>query len=148
MLLSLAVATGYTALNNPQQADNFIRCAGEAAVPDGLILNFATFSWVLHGRSDKFILKEYPALMERFQEMKERFGTGWYKLHCDLQSEKLPEALTQREREVAQLAAKGLRNGEIARQLSVSEATVRAHMRAVFQKLEIDRRFKLAEKLK
>jgi LuxR family maltose regulon positive regulatory protein len=147
-LLSLAVATGYTALNNPQQAENFVRRAGEAAVPDGLILNFATFSWVLHGRSDKFIQKECPALLERFQEMKERFGAGWYKLHCDLKQEKLPEDLTVREREVAQLAAKGLRNGEIARQLSISEATVRAHMRAVFQKLEIDRRFKLAEKLR
>ena len=50
--------------------------------------------------------------------------------------------------EVAKLAAQGLRNGEIAAKLVVSEATVRAHLRSIFQKLDIDRRARLAERLK
>jgi len=59
----------------------------------------------------------------------------------------LPNSLTVREREIALLAAKGLKNSEIAEKLFVTENTVRTHLHAVFQKLDIDRRSKLAEKL-
>ena len=60
----------------------------------------------------------------------------------------LPDKLTDREREIAILAAGGLSNEEIARQLFVTENTVRTHLRAVFKKLDIDRRAKLADRLK
>lgn len=55
--------------------------------------------------------------------------------------------MTAREREVALLAAKGLKNSEIAEKLFVTENTVRTHLHTAFQKLDIDRRAKLAEKL-
>lgn len=44
-------------------------------------------------------------------------------------------ALTGREREVVRLVAAGLRNGEIAAQLSISELTVKSHLGNVFEKL-------------
>jgi len=56
--------------------------------------------------------------------------------------------LTERELEIAQLAAEGLHNHEIAEALFVSENTVRAHLRAIFQKLDIDRRAKLTKMFK
>ena len=59
-----------------------------------------------------------------------------------------PFELTEREREIAQLAADGLRNHEIAEALFVSENTVRAHLRTIFQKLDIDRRAKLSKVFK
>jgi len=43
-------------------------------------------------------------------------------------------ALTSREREIAQLVATGATNREIAKRLFVSEATVRAHLAALFKK--------------
>ena len=55
--------------------------------------------------------------------------------------------LTKREREIAELAAEGLRNNEIAGMLFVSENTVRAHLRSIYQKLDIDRRAKIAKAL-
>ena len=60
----------------------------------------------------------------------------------------LREELTRREREVAELAAKGLRNPEIAEALGISENTVKHHLKIAFQKMNIDRRGKLIEMLR
>jgi len=52
--------------------------------------------------------------------------------------------LTAREREVASLVSKGLRNLEIADRLHISEVTVRNHLTSIFRKLNVDSRFQLA----
>jgi DNA-binding NarL/FixJ family response regulator len=51
--------------------------------------------------------------------------------------------LTAREIEVVRMVANGLRNKEIAERLSITEGTVKAHLRTVFEKLGIDSRTKL-----
>ena len=56
--------------------------------------------------------------------------------------------LSGREMDVARLAARGMRNREIAGQLHISEETVKAHLKTIFQKLNIDRRSRLVELLK
>ena len=50
------------------------------------------------------------------------------------------EALTPRELEVLAEVAKGRTNGEIARTLSISEATVKTHLLSAFPKLGVDDR--------
>jgi DNA-binding CsgD family transcriptional regulator len=57
------------------------------------------------------------------------------------------EALTGAEHRVADLAAQGLTNRQIAQTLVVSVATVETHLRHVFQKLDIGSRHQLAERL-
>ena len=60
----------------------------------------------------------------------------------------LSDELTAREREVAELAAKGLHNAEIADALGISENTVKHHLKIAFQKMNIDRRSKLLDMLR
>lgn len=52
--------------------------------------------------------------------------------------------LTPREIEVAQQAARGLSNQQIAQALAISERTVRAHLSSVFTKLGVEDRLSLA----
>jgi DNA-binding NarL/FixJ family response regulator len=55
----------------------------------------------------------------------------------------LREALTDREREIVNWVMEGMLNKEIATQLSISEKTVKAHLRNIFRKLKVSRRAQL-----
>ncbi|MFI6739235.1 response regulator transcription factor [Nonomuraea sp. NPDC050451] len=52
--------------------------------------------------------------------------------------------LTEREREIAELAAEGKRSREIADRLFLSPRTVEAHLASVYRKLEVSSRTALA----
>jgi DNA-binding NarL/FixJ family response regulator len=52
--------------------------------------------------------------------------------------------LSPREREVTQGAARGLTNRQLARDLAMSSATVKAHLNRIFQKLGVHSRAELA----
>ncbi len=56
---------------------------------------------------------------------------------------KLQETLTDREREITTWVMRGMTNKEIAMQLNISEKTVKAHLRNIFQKLEVSRQAQL-----
>jgi DNA-binding NarL/FixJ family response regulator len=51
--------------------------------------------------------------------------------------------LTLREVEIARLVAQGLRNKEIARQLAITEGTVKIHLHNIYRKLGVDSRVAL-----
>ncbi len=51
--------------------------------------------------------------------------------------------LTRAEKQVAELAGRGLTNREIGEELYISEATVKKHMSNIFEKLEIESRREL-----
>ena len=52
--------------------------------------------------------------------------------------------LTKREQQIVDGVTRGLRNKEIARQLGISEKTVKSHLSNIFQKLGLEGRFALA----
>ena len=55
--------------------------------------------------------------------------------------------LSEREREVARAASMGATNKVIARDLQITERTVKAHLTSIFQKLEVEDRLQLSLKL-
>lgn len=55
----------------------------------------------------------------------------------------LAGVLTAREREILQLVSRGLRNKEIGNNLSISEPTVKAHLRHISEKLHVKGRLAL-----
>lgn len=57
---------------------------------------------------------------------------------------RLLQLLTPREQEVARQAAQGLSNKEIARQLDITERTVKAHLSSSFERLGVKDRLQLA----
>jgi DNA-binding NarL/FixJ family response regulator len=54
------------------------------------------------------------------------------------------ERLTQRELDVIRLVARGLRNKEVARELSISEGTVKMYLHTIYEKLNLASRVELA----
>lgn len=56
----------------------------------------------------------------------------------------LVESLTERERQMAQAVARGLRNRQIAIEFGISEETVKKHLATIYGKLAIDGRVALA----
>jgi DNA-binding NarL/FixJ family response regulator len=56
----------------------------------------------------------------------------------------IQDVLTQSEWRVMDLAAKGLSNKEIARQLNISEGTAKVHLHHIFRKVGVDNRTALA----
>jgi DNA-binding NarL/FixJ family response regulator len=55
----------------------------------------------------------------------------------------LAGVLTQREVEIVRMVARGLRNKEIASQLSITEGTVKVHLHNTYEKLQLDGRLEL-----
>lgn len=148
MIWLLVLSAAYLSTGDRSRATEMMEQAVDLAAPDGLISPLMSFSWNLEGIPDQLIRRKYPHLLDRYDGLKRRFSLGWAAVHKSLSPEQMPEDLTARELEIAKLAAQGLRNPEIAERLVISQATVRAHLRAIFQKLDIDRRARLAEKLK
>jgi DNA-binding NarL/FixJ family response regulator len=54
------------------------------------------------------------------------------------------DTLTRREREVLELAARGIENKVIATELSISQDTVKSHLKKVYRKLHVRNRTEAA----
>lgn len=147
MLFLLSAAVGNTFLGNEALARTQILHAMDLGLADGMIFVFASYSQVLEV-IDELLEENHPHLADVYHQTKARFLVGLEALQQDQMARYHRLDLTEREMEVAELAAHGLHNAEIANQLFLSENTVRAHLRSVFRKLDIDRRSRLAERLK
>lgn len=87
-----------------------------------------------------------PAMVVALQ--RSRADNGASKVLASSSSLGATSLLSAREREVAQLAASGLSDKDIARHLDISTTTVRTHIDHAFRKLNVNSRMSLVNKLK
>ncbi len=146
-MLSLMVAIGYFNIGDKNNAIENLNRSMEQAIPDGFLYIFAVHHWMFQGLTEEIIAERFPENLKLYRKIKDRFFKGYKQLHTNLLPNALTDSLTARELEIAVLASKGLRNSEIAKKLIITESTVRTHLHSAFQKLDIDRRSQLAEKL-
>ncbi|HEX3487743.1 MAG TPA: response regulator transcription factor [Streptosporangiaceae bacterium] len=72
-----------------------------------------------------------PSITRRLVERFASEAPGHSRVHADL------SALTPRELEVLRLLARGMSNAELARQLTLSEATIKTHVGRILTKLQL-----------
>lgn len=126
-----------------------VDAALDIAAPDGMV------SILVHHRNPLNALFAMPSvflkhgtLIAKIRAVPTSFIGSLQSVFNRFEDEVFPESLTQRELEIATLAASGLHNREIARQLNISEFTVKNHMKTIFSKLDINRRAELKDLLR
>ncbi len=95
--------------------------------------------------ADDYIVKPFilPNLLARIEAVLRR--SNWNKkeakaVDISFSSDEPIETLTQREKEVLSLVAKGASNHDIAEKLFLKEVTVKTHLNSVFKKLKVSNR--------
>jgi LuxR family maltose regulon positive regulatory protein len=138
-----ALACSYS--GQMEKAMLYLSKALSDALPDRLYAPFIEFRWLIGELLEQALNNMGMEMPSQIAAKGKAFGGDWKTtLRIVYESQTLPYGLTQKENEVATLAAKGLSNREIAEKLFISETTVKFHLRTVFSKLNIDRRSKLA----
>ncbi len=116
--------------------------------PDAKVLIFTAYSErSLLGRglesgAKGYILKEAPhqTLVRAIEKVAQGEGYVDPALMPAFLSKDQGDMLTQREREILQLLADGMSNADVAKQLFISQETVKSHVRHILTKLEADTR--------
>ena len=95
--------------------------------------------------ADDYIVKPFilPNLLARMEAVLRRSKWQTQKIKHNalpFKKEKTTASLTNREKEVLALAARGANNKEIANQLCLMEVTVKSHMNNIFKKLNVANR--------
>ena len=147
MYVRLFEAAACVALKKTEAAHTIAEACVKNLLEWGFLTPLVEFSTILEGRVETCIHALAPEREGDYFTARKRFTLGWMEINRALRPGGLPTTLTRRKHEVANLAAEGLRNREIAGRLFISEKTVRCHLSSVFQKLQIDRRSSLREKI-
>lgn len=138
-----ALGVAWMMAGSVERSVPFFTRAMELAKPDNLLAPLIAYddiySILLNDPRAQPWVPFMKEVMAHAQKLRDAWGTG----KAASQQPRSHLLLTRRELEVARLAAKGLRNAEIAAQLYVSENTVKRHLQMVFRKLDIDRRSQL-----
>ncbi|MGN0018281.1 MAG: response regulator transcription factor [Candidatus Gastranaerophilaceae bacterium] len=95
--------------------------------------------------ADDYVVKPFvlPNLLARIEAVLRR--SNWNKkeiknVDISFGSKEQAEPLTQREKEVLTMVAKGASNHDIAEKLFLKEVTVKTHMNSIFKKLKVSNR--------
>ena len=137
--LRMTCATVYHNSGNEEQAIYHIDRAIKLALPDKLYGLLAEYVRVLNRLLEQQLLKIDPAAWKEVSALYHVYNAGWSKLSGSVRGKTIATMLTPREREVAKLAAFGMKNGEIASALHMSVSTVKQTINNIANKTGMSR---------
>ncbi len=85
-----------------------------------------------------------PHALKKVKELHKQLVSGWTVIHNAVTQRTVSSTLTVREREVARLAAFGLTDRQIGKQLNISESSVKVIIRSAKTKTNVEKRIELA----
>lgn len=141
--LSLIISIGYICRGEWAKAEYYFRNAWEAAKADRLYMPFAEHRTMLSGMLEKCLKREAPAEYKKISELAANYHKNWVLIHNELTGDCTTDKLTVTEMNIAMLASRGLSNTEIGEFLNISVNSVRAHLRNIFDKLDVSARKEL-----
>lgn len=136
-------SVAYSKIMRQEEAMMHLRKAFDIAIPDKLYMPF------VESGGDILSMFEVQILKNEHREGIKEIIKIYKKYDSSVQAVLAKHfsndtfGLSQREREVAALAARGFSNREIGERLFISENTVKLRLKNVFQKLNIQSRFEL-----
>lgn len=136
-------AVGYWETGQTKAARELISCALDFLLPDEIFNQLVVYDSILKGFVRECIAWHAPESLCNFDREKNRMAVVFAAVYPDCAEGEAMEQLTEREYDIAMLAARGMSNEQIAVQLFLTVNTVRAHLRAVFKKIKIERRSQL-----
>ena len=147
MIISVAVAGCFAVVGMQDEALPLITQALELSYEDRMMTVFVNHREALRPLLMHPSLNKYQRFIREIFAQNIEATAGNRSDRVLARDTEMPESLTARELEVATLAAKGMRNAEIADKLVVTESTVKKHLQRIFEKLDIDRRSRLIDRL-
>ena len=125
MYLRMTCAAVYHSSGNDAQAIFHIDRAIALALPDRLYGLLAEYCRVLESPLQQRLQHADPTAWEKVHRLYKIYNEGWSKLSGSVRGRSIITTLTPKEREVAKLAAFGMKNSEIAAKLHMSISAVK-----------------------
>lgn len=134
--LHIQLATALERLGRHKEAFDELRLALDLALPDGIRMPFAeSETYVLDLLKELQSTGVYAEEIEKILPLAEQFRTARERIRREHLGENETYGLSERELEIARLAAQRKTNMEIAEELHLAEGTVRNQLSRIFDKL-------------
>jgi LuxR family maltose regulon positive regulatory protein len=147
-LIALFESALFLAAGRRGEAREALYAVGDMLNEDEIYQFYGTMYYAISPIIDEYLSSLPKKASTIAHRARRQYAEGRSIIHNALFRAQAGDSLTKRELEIAELAARGMRNKEIASELGISSETVRTHLARVHQKLVIDRRALIAEKLR
>ena len=137
--LRMTCAAVYHNIGNDPQAIQHIDRAISLALPDRLYGILAEYGRSLDGLLEQRLTRIAPDVWDTVRKLYQTYKDGWSKLSGSVRGKTIITTLSPKEREVAKLAAFGMKNAEIAEKLHMSVSGVKQAVAKVSQKAGVER---------
>ncbi len=138
--LHFMAANVYANIGEKALAVSHIDKALALALPDGLLGIIIEYRRNIGSILDDRLQAFSPEATKRVKALHSRMLTGWIKLHNEVLQRNVVSNLTQREREIAKLAAIGLSNAEIGKRLHLELSSVKRFIFSIMNKTGAEKR--------